>query len=80
MLLGWASRDSIVGEDKTLVTTNGIFRPFAMVDGVAVGSWGLPKGRVVLQPFRPLSRAVSTALAAEAADIEQFLTSQKDTV
>ena len=79
VLLGWASRDAIVGEDKTLVTTNGIFRPFALVDGVAVASWGMPGGTVVLQPFRPISRAVSTALAAEAADIEQFLTRQKDT-
>ena len=78
VLLGWASRDAILGPDKTLVTTNGIFRPFALVDGVAVGSWGMPGGTVSVQPFRPLSRTVSTALAAEAADIEQFLTKQKD--
>ena len=79
VLLGWASRDEILGGDETLVTINGIFRPFAMVDGVAVASWGFPRGAVALAPFRPLSKSVTAALTAEAADIEQFLNPQRGT-
>jgi hypothetical protein len=77
VLLGWASRDEILGGDKTLVTSNGIFRPFAMVDGVAVASWGFPGGTVSLAPFRPLSKTITAALSTEASDIEQFLTAKK---
>jgi hypothetical protein len=73
VLLGWTSRDGIVGEDKTLVTTNGIFRPFALVDGVAVGTWGYAGGKVSMKPFSTLPVAVTKALNAEAADIRAFL-------
>jgi Winged helix DNA-binding domain len=77
VLLGWVSRDEILGGDKTLVTNNGIFRPFAMVGGVAVASWGFPGGAVCVTPFRPLSKDITAALSAEAAGIEQFLTAKK---
>ena len=36
MLLGWTSREDILGPHTHLVTVNGIFRPFAMVEGRAV--------------------------------------------
>jgi hypothetical protein len=77
VLLGWTSRKAITGEDTTLVTINGIFRPFALVKGVAVASWGMPGGKVALAPFRTLSSAVTRALAVEAAAIEEFLRSPK---
>ena len=48
VLLGWTSRAEILGGDQTLVTSNGIFKPFALVDGVAVGSWGYAGGKVTL--------------------------------
>lgn len=73
VLLGWTSRDGILGGDQTLVTTNGIFKPFAMVDGRAVGSWGYPAGKVTITPFQPLPARVTQALAVEAADIETYL-------
>jgi hypothetical protein len=73
VLLGWTSRDDVVGEDRTLVTSNGIFRPFALVDGVAVGSWGYAGGKVSLKPFCTLPAAVTKALDAEAADVRAFL-------
>jgi hypothetical protein len=79
VLLGWVSRDEILGGDKTLVTSNGIFRPFAMVDGVAVASWGYAGGAVSLKPFRPLSTRITAALSADAADVEKFLTAKKGT-
>jgi hypothetical protein len=72
-LLGWASREQVVGADDTTVAVNGLFRPFALVEGAAVGTWSLSRGRVALAPFRPLSDADAAALAEDAADVERFL-------
>jgi hypothetical protein len=79
VLLGWTSRKAILGGDQTLVTTNGIFKPFALVDGVAAGSWGYAGGRVTLKPFRTLSASVTKALAKQAAEVETFLKPTKGT-
>ena len=73
VLLGWASREPIVGPHGKLVAINGLFRPFAMVAGRAVGTWGMPGGRVALTPFAPLPEADAAALAADAAQVERFL-------
>jgi hypothetical protein len=73
LLHGWADRSPIVGEHRGIVTTNGVFRAFALVEGRAAGTWALPGGRVELTPFAPLGSAVQRALAAEAADVERFL-------
>jgi hypothetical protein len=72
-LLGWVSREQITGSHRDLVTTNGIFRAFAMVEGRAAALWKLTRDGVELDPFRRLSRAVSTALAADADDVRRFL-------
>jgi hypothetical protein len=72
-LHGWMSREPIVGTNAGIVTTNGIFRPFAMVDGRAVATWTLTKAAVTLKPFNPLPPAVSKALAADAAAVVTFL-------
>ncbi len=73
VLLGWASRESIVGPHGRLIAVNGLFRPFAMVRGRAVGTWSLPGGKVALTPFTPLPEADAAALAADATDVECFL-------
>jgi hypothetical protein len=73
VLLGWASREAIVGPHRTLVTDNGLFRPFALVEGRAVGRWRWAKGSVDLEPFEDLSAEVRAALDAEAADVARFL-------
>jgi Winged helix DNA-binding domain len=73
LLLGWASRDAIVGEHKQIVTTNGLFRPFALVDGRAVGTWTFAAGKVGLSPFGKLDDDVRAALDADAADVTRFL-------
>src|SRR5215475_15792019 len=73
VLLGWASREPIVGPHGRLVAINGLFRPFAMVGGRAVGTWGMPAGKVALTPFAPLPEADAAALAADAAEVERFL-------
>ena len=73
LLLGWTSREDVLGTHQELVTINGIFRPFALVKGRAAASWSMPRGEVVLEPFGRLGKADAAALAAEAADVERFL-------
>jgi hypothetical protein len=73
VLLGWVSREELVGRHRELVTDNGLFRPFALVEGRAAGRWSMPKGRVVLEPFGRLAKADREALEREAADVERFL-------
>jgi Winged helix DNA-binding domain len=73
LLLGWASRDPVVGPHRQIVTVNGLFRPFALVAGRAVATWGLAGGQVTLAPFGPLDAATRVALEAEAADVTRFL-------
>jgi hypothetical protein len=73
VLLGWTSRDPIVGPHRKLIAINGLFRPFAMVAGRAAGIWSMPGGKVALTPFAPLPEDVTAALAADAAEVERFL-------
>lgn len=75
LLLGWASRDPITGPHKQIVTTNGLFRPFALADGRAVATWTFVGGQVALAPFAPLAPETQTALATDATDVTRFLTS-----
>jgi hypothetical protein len=75
LLLGWTSRELILGPHTHLVTLNGIFRPFAMVKGRAVGTWKLNRGKVTIEPLGKVSKAASAALAADAADVERFMAS-----
>jgi hypothetical protein len=71
LLLGWVDRDPVVGSHGELVTSNGVFRPFALVDGSAAGTWSLTD--VTPRPFTAVSPAVRAALDAEAADVKRFL-------
>ena len=73
LLLGWSSREPIVGPHGRLITVNGLFRPFALVRGRAVATWTMPGGQVALAPFVPLSGPDEAALAADAAEVERFL-------
>jgi len=56
LLLGWASREHVVGEHKLLVTTNGIFRPFALVKGRAVSTWRFQQGQVEIEHLERVRR------------------------
>ena len=73
LLLGWASRDPIVGTHRRIVTVNGLFRPFALAGGRAVATWSITGGKVVLAPFAPLDARTCAALETEAADVTRFL-------
>ena len=55
VLHGWASRDFVLAGHHSIVTTNGLFRPFALVRGRAVATWGLANGRVTVRPLEPIA-------------------------
>jgi hypothetical protein len=73
LLLGWASRDEVVGPHKTLVTTNGIFRPFALVDGRAVATWRYAGGKVTIEYFGKVAKKATAMLEADARAVERYL-------
>lgn len=73
VLLGWTSREDILGPHTSLVTRNGIFHPFAMVKGRAVAKWGLAGGKLTVEPLQALPAAVARALEADAAAVTRFL-------
>jgi hypothetical protein len=73
LLLGWTSREEVVGPHKLLVTNNGVFRPFALVDGRAVAVWGLTKGRVRIEHLGKVTKVAAAALEADAREVERFM-------
>lgn len=73
VLLGWTSREPVLGEHTSLVTRNGIFHPFAMAHGKAIAKWGFSAGEVKLQPLQSLPAKTVAALKADAADVARFL-------
>jgi hypothetical protein len=73
LLLGWASREDWVGSHQGLVTTNGIFRPFALVGGRTVATWGLSGGVVTLRPLEPIRPADLPVLRRDAHDVLRYL-------
>jgi hypothetical protein len=77
LLLGWTSREDILGSHQRLVTVNGLFHPFALVRGRAAARWRMPGGKVQIELFDGLTPGEAAALEAEAADVERFLAARK---
>lgn len=73
LLLGWTSRDDVVGPHKILVTINGIFRPFALVDGRAVATWKLASGKLTIEHLAQVRKKDAAALEGEAQRVLEFL-------
>jgi len=73
LLLGWTSREEVVGPHKLLVTNNGIFRPFALVEGRAVARWGLAGGKVTIEHLGKVSKRDVAALEEDAQRVLEYL-------
>lgn len=73
LLMGWCSRERILGDHESRVVSGGLFRPIALVRGRAAATWSLSDGRVVLEPFARLGRDAAAALEADAEDVVRFL-------
>jgi hypothetical protein len=75
LLLGWRSREALLGTHPSIVTTNGIFRPIALVRGHAATTWSMPCGEVLLEHLGRITPRGTTALAADARDVVRYLAS-----
>jgi hypothetical protein len=73
LLLGWTSREEIIGRHRSLVTTNGLFRPFALVGGRAVAVWRLAGGKVTIEPLERVTKKDGAALEADAEQVLAFM-------
>jgi hypothetical protein len=73
LLLGWVSREEVVGPHRMMVTSNGVFRPFALVDGRAVSTWRFNAGKVTIEHLGKVTKKVAAALEADATEVERFL-------
>jgi DNA glycosylase AlkZ-like len=73
VLLGWTSREPILGAATHIVTSNGMFRSFAMIEGTAAATWTLPGGEVRLDPLRDLTPSERGALDRDGRDVRRFL-------
>jgi hypothetical protein len=73
LLHGWASREPFVGQHRGVVTTNGIFRPVALVEGRVVATWSLPGGVVSIRSLERIPAGALGALITDAADVLRFL-------
>jgi hypothetical protein len=77
LVLSHADRTRILGDVPVsrIVTKNALVHATILVDGFAVGTWQLEKGRVRLEPFSRLARATTAALRADAERLEAFVNS-----
>lgn len=73
VLLGWTSREPLLGPHQPLVTIEGLFRPFALVRGRAAATWKIRAGKVVLEPFGRLGSGDAAALNADGKDVVRYL-------
>ena len=73
LLLGWRSREPVIGANERSIIGGGLFRPFALVDGRAAATWSLSGGKVKLEPFARLAPDAAAALARDAKDVLRYL-------
>ena len=73
LLHGWVSRRFVLGAHQGIVTTNGLFRPFALVDARAVATWGLSDGRITIRPLERIDPQALDQLLADAHLVLRFL-------
>ncbi len=75
VLLAWADRTRVLPERyrKQVIRMNGDVAQTFLVDGFVAGIWRVENGRVALEPFEPLSRAVRRDVEDEAGRLEAFL-------
>jgi Winged helix DNA-binding domain len=73
LLLGWASRHDVVGEHRHVVTTNGVFRPVALVGARVVATWGLAAGKLSVELLEPVAARTAASLRMDALAVLAYL-------
>jgi hypothetical protein len=77
ILLAFADRTRVLPEQyrKRVIRMNGDVAQTFLVDGFVAGIWRAENGRVVAEPFAPLSHSVQRELEQEGGRLEAFLAS-----
>ena len=75
VLLAFADRTLVLPEEyrRTVIGSNGDVAQTFLVDGFVTGTWNADGGRVVVEPFVPLSRQAAREVRDEAERLETFL-------
>jgi hypothetical protein len=73
LLLGWTSREAVLGDNAQAVVTGGTFRNFALAGGRAVAGWRLEGRGVEISPFAPLADEDAAALRRDGHAVREFL-------
>ena len=75
VLLAFADRTRMLPEEyrKTVIKMNGDVAQTFLVGGFVAGMWRVEEGRVVAEPFEPLSRAGKAEVEDEAARLRAWL-------
>jgi Winged helix DNA-binding domain len=73
LLLGWRSREDVLGGHESAAISGGVFRGIGLAGGRAVGVWRFDGAGVDFTPFIPLSESVERALARDAEALLRFL-------
>jgi hypothetical protein len=73
LLLGWRSREEVLGSHGSAIISGGIFRGIGLAGGRAVGAWRFGGAGVDFTPFAPLSDSVARALERDAEALLRFL-------
>ena len=75
VLLAFSDRTRVLPEQyrKTVIRMNGDVAQTFLVDGFVAGIWRVENGRVVTEPFEPLSRSAQREVDEEAGRLQEFL-------
>ena len=75
VLLSFADRTRVLPEEhrKTVIKMNGDVAQTFLVDGFVAGTWRVEDERMVVEPFKTLSRAVKAEVEDEAARLRAWL-------
>ena len=73
LLIAHADRRRVLPEEHAVRKLVLGGAPTVLVDGFVAGTWRLDGGRVVVEPFAPLPRAIRGEVAEEAVRLEAFL-------
>ena len=73
VLLGWCSREFVLGDAEGVVVGGGMIKAIVLIDGHAAGTWTMRSGRPHLHLWKEQTHATTAALEREASAVEAYL-------
>jgi Winged helix DNA-binding domain len=73
LLLGWRSREALVGGHADAVISGGIFRPAVLVKGRVAGTWALRGNELTITRLSRIAAVDAAALEVESEAVLRFL-------